>query len=286
MLQLLSLYTNRMVTLGGVQGLESIFSNCRLGIKMILVQRHFQVDKAHRGAFERMSSRGLWPAMREMGMQMVAYGTWGFAGSGQVVVTHSVYADFDHWYATRRSLPGHSAGSKVGSFYEDPEIFGKFKHLMHTYAERESLVNYSEATPFLMDEGLSRPKVHYRLAGGPASELPPTFGRGSIVEQADFTYESNATAETSKDLLANYIWPDLESKGARVIGLGTNALKGDETFSTFVAYPSFREFVEYGRAPHQDVSNDVAQAWLQNNGLVKTVERRLLIIGTGYGETN
>ena len=47
---------------------------------MILVQRHFQVDKAHRGAFERMSSRGLWPAMREMGMQMVAYGTWGFAG--------------------------------------------------------------------------------------------------------------------------------------------------------------------------------------------------------------
>jgi len=158
--------------------------------------------------------------------------------------------------------------------------------LMHTYAERESLVNYSEATPFLMNEELSRPKVHYRLANGPASELPPTFGRGSIVEQADFTYESKETAETSKDLLATYIWPNLESQGARLIGIGTNALQGDETFSTFVAYPSFREFVEYGRAPHQDVSDDVAQAWLQNTRLIKTVERRLLIIGTDYGETS
>ena len=253
---------------------------------MILVQREFQVDKAHRGAFERMSSRGLWPAMREMGMQMVAYGTWGFAGSGQVVVTHSVYADFDHWYATRRSLPGYSSGSKVGAFYEDPEILERFKHLMHTYAERESLVNYSEATPFLMDEELSRPKVHYRLANGPSSELPATFGRGSIVEQADFSYESKEIAETSKDLLASHIWPDLESQGARVIGLGTNALQGDETFSTFVAYPSFRELVEYGRSPRQDASDDVAQAWVQNTGLIQTVKRRLLIIGTDYGKTN
>jgi hypothetical protein len=30
----------------------------------------------------------------------------------------------------------------------------------------------------------------------------------------------------------------------------------------------------------------MAQAWLQNIGLMKTVERRLLIIGTGYGKTN
>jgi hypothetical protein len=78
----------------------------------------------------------------------------------------------------------------------------------------------------------------------------------------------------------------LESQGARVIGIGTNALQGDETFSTFVAYPSFRELVEYGRSPRQDVSDDVAQAWMQNTGLIQTVKRRLLIIGTGYGETN
>ena len=102
---------------------------------MILVQRHFHVAKANRTSFEHMSSRGLWPAMREMGVQMVAYGTWGFAGTGDVVVTNTVYADFDHWYATRR---GYSESEKVGAFYNDPDILKAINHLMPIYTERDA----------------------------------------------------------------------------------------------------------------------------------------------------
>ena len=140
-----------------------------------------------------MSSRGLWPAMREMGVQMVAYGTWGFAGTGDVVVTHTVYEDFDHWYATRRTAPGHRDGEKVGAFYDDPQIVEAISHLMPIYAERDVLIEYSEAYPFLLDEELSRPKVHYRTSHTGPSPLPPTFGRGSIVEEVSFEFDSDDT---------------------------------------------------------------------------------------------
>ncbi|MCA9852829.1 MAG: hypothetical protein KC482_04425, partial [Dehalococcoidia bacterium] len=67
----------------------------------ILVQREFTVAADHRGEFERQSRLGLWENMRYNGAQMIAYGTWAFGGPGDVVVTNSVYADFDHWTATR-----------------------------------------------------------------------------------------------------------------------------------------------------------------------------------------
>ncbi len=250
---------------------------------MILVQRHFHVAKANRAPFERMSSKGLWPAMTEMGVQMVAYGTWGFAGTGDVVVTHTVYEDFDHWYATRRTAPGHRDGEKVGAFYDDPQIVGAISRLMPIYAERDVLIEHSEAYPFLLDEELSRPKVHYRTSDTGPSPLPPTFGRGSIVEEVSFEFDSDDLANDGKQQLSEFVWPTIEKKGGRVIGLGTSALTGDNSFTTFVSFPSFREYVEYGRMCPEDTEDSVRKGWESVHQSSKGMNRRLLIVGSDYG---
>ena len=67
----------------------------------ILVQREFTVAGDHRQEFERQSRLGTWVKMRHNGAQMIAFGGWAFGGHGDVVVTHSAYADFNHWTATR-----------------------------------------------------------------------------------------------------------------------------------------------------------------------------------------
>ena len=67
----------------------------------ILIQREFTVPSDDRAEFERQSRLGVWENMRHNGAQMIAFGTWAFNGDGGVVVTHSVYEDFDHWTATR-----------------------------------------------------------------------------------------------------------------------------------------------------------------------------------------
>ncbi len=247
---------------------------------MILVQRHFHVAKANRTSFERMSSGGLWPAMREMGVQMVAYGTWGFAGTGDVVVTNTVYADFDHWYATRR---GYSESEKVGAFYNDPDILKAINHLMPVYTERDALIDYSEAYPFLLDEEYSRPNVHYRTSDTGPSPLPPTFGKGSIMEEINYEFGSDAVANESKQQLAEFVWPEIERNGGRVIGLGTSALANNNTFTTFISYPSFREYVEYGRAPHMNSESSVHEAWQSIRKSSQSMNRRLLILGSDYG---
>ena len=61
----------------------------------ILVQREFTVAGDHRQEFERQSRLGTWVKMRHNGAQMIGFGGWAFGGHGDVVVTHSVYADFD-----------------------------------------------------------------------------------------------------------------------------------------------------------------------------------------------
>lgn len=51
---------------------------------------------------------GVWENMRYNGAQVIAFGSWAFNGDGGVVVTHSVYEDFDHWTATRGWVGGSS----------------------------------------------------------------------------------------------------------------------------------------------------------------------------------
>src|SRR5712691_1504816 len=102
----------------------------------ILVQREFKVGLADRAEFERQSREGLWPAHLHFGSLMVAYGTWGFGGDGEVVVTHTVYVDFEHWLATR-------AGT--GAFYHDPAMLEEINELRKIYDKRAQIVTASRA---------------------------------------------------------------------------------------------------------------------------------------------
>lgn len=71
----------------------------------VLVQREFTVAMDDRAEFERQSRLGVWEDQRNNGSQMIAFGSWAFGGDSSVVVTHSVYADFDHWTATSSRRP-------------------------------------------------------------------------------------------------------------------------------------------------------------------------------------
>ena len=68
-----------------------------------------------------------------------------------------------------------------------------------------------------------------------------------------------------------------------MIGLGTSALTGDNSFTTFVSFPSFREYVEYGRVPPKDAEDSVHKAWESVHQSSKGMNRRLLIVGSDYG---
>ena len=113
---------------------------------MIMVQRESRVDPKDRAAFEEQSRDGLWPAFLHFGAPMVAYGTWGFGGPDDVVVTNTVYEDLDHWAATRMG---------TGAYYADPVMLEETKELRPRYAMRDGLVASSSARLIEIDDALS-----------------------------------------------------------------------------------------------------------------------------------
>ena len=101
----------------------------------IIVQREFTVAPDDRLEFERLSREGVWERMRHYGSQMVAFGTWALGGSGEVVVTHSAYVDFDHWTATR----------PWGAFHSDREMLEETREFAAIAGGRPRLVLHSRA---------------------------------------------------------------------------------------------------------------------------------------------
>ena len=103
------------------------------------------------------------------------------------------------------------------------------------------------------------------------------------MEEINYEFGSDAVANESKQQLAEFVWPEIERNGGRVIGLGTSALANNNTFTTFISYPSFREYVEYGRAPHMNSESSVHEAWQSIRKSSQSMNRRLLIVGSDYG---
>ena len=238
----------------------------------ILVQREFTVAADDRAEFERQSRLGVWENMRYNGAQMVAYGSWAFGGPGDVVVTNSVYENFDHWTATR----------PWGFFATSPGHIEETKAIRPIFAGRPRLIRHSRATIIDYDDDASEPRPRFRNAGEPLPPLPPTFGRQSIVAQAEWLVEAGMEEEFLAVTRA-VLWPWLTGEGARPLIFGSDPLAAPGSLVTMTA---FRDISEWHRlhVPTASAEPDVRTAWRHRESLLRTSTTRLLMVATDYGE--
>ena len=234
----------------------------------ILVQREFTVAADHRGEFERQSRLGLWENMRYNGAQMIAYGTWAFGGPGDVVVTNSVYADFDHWTATR----------PWGYFATSEGHIQETQALRPIFAGRNRLIQHSPTTLIDYDDADSEPAPRFREPGEPLVDLPPTFGRQSIVAHTEWHVDP-ARAEEFLDICRESIWPWLASEGARNLVAGRNPLAAPGSLVTLTAYRDISHWHALVDPPES-----LDDAVVARDSLLLDVYTRLLMVATDYGE--
>ncbi|MEX1023107.1 MAG: hypothetical protein WD058_08155 [Dehalococcoidia bacterium] len=240
---------------------------------MILVQREFTVPREHRAEFERQSSQGLWPAFLHFGAQMVAFGSWGFGASSEPLVTHTVYEDFEHWEATR-------AGR--GAYYGDAAIVDEIGEYTAVYGERSALISNSTAQPFELFDGISRPRPFRRSAGQDLAELPPTFGRGSVISERTLSLHDGAREEFLR-LSADPIWPWLESQGGRGVAVGHNMMGSSDEVTTWFAFPSMDRWYQCARPHSAHAPQAVVEAYTNRQQLVRHQRGRILTVGTDWG---
>lgn len=231
----------------------------------ILVQREFTVAMDDRAEFERQSRLGVWENMRHNGAQMIAFGTWAFGGDGDVVVTHSAYADFDHWTATRR----------WGDFAREPARVEETASIRAIYAGRPRLIAHSRAMMVEYDDQVSSPEVQWRRVGEPLAPRPPSFGQRSVVAETRF---QPADGEGFFAATCESIWPWYVAQGARPLIYGTDLLGAPGNVITFVAFPDISRFQTL-------CSPDaaVAAAWTARNLNAPSQSTRLLMVATDYG---
>ena len=241
--------------------------------RMIMVQRESRVDPKNRAAFETQSRDGLWPAFLHFGAPMVGYGTWAFGGPDDVVVTNTVYEDLDHWAATRM---------ETGTYSADPAILAETKELRPKYASRDALVQSSAARLIELDASVSRPQPFHRRAGQQIADLPPNFGRGSVISERTLTIASGKKAEF-RHLSTEIVWPWLELQGGRAIGLGDDLMGSSNEVITWFAFPSFQKWYRFARPQSAHAPANVAEAYTARANLVEAQRGRLLIIGTDWG---
>ncbi len=231
----------------------------------ILVQRQFTVAGDDRAEFERQSRLGVWEDMRYNGAQMIAFGSWAFGAPGDVVVTHSVYADFDHWTATR----------PWGAFRADDARREETAPIRAIYAGRPRLIALSRATIIDYDSELSAPNPFYRHQGDPLAVTPPTFGRQSIVDQTRFTVTD---AAAFKAAVEETTWPAFSARGARPLIFGFDPLAPTSEIITLVA---FRDISHW----HEVTTEARGGGDLSAHGsFVETTATQLLMVQTSYGE--
>lgn len=239
----------------------------------ILVQREFAVVPANRAEFELQGREGLWPVTLRFGAPMVAYGTWAFGGPSDVVVTHTAYADMTHWAATR---PG------AGAYYQDAAMRAEIEPYLRVYGEHGEGSGNSIARLFEVDAAASRPRPFARQAGQAVAEMPPTFGRGSVISERTLAVASSNKAEFRR-LSIEVIWPWLESHGGRPIALGHDLMGPSDEVTTWYA---FRSPAEWYRLQHPSVVGapaEVVDAFTTRAALVHQRHGRLLTIDTDFG---
>jgi hypothetical protein len=240
---------------------------------MIMVQRESRVDPRDRAAFEEQSREGMWPAFLHFGVPMIAYGTWGFGGPDDVVVTHHVYESLDHWNATRQG---------TGAYYADPAMLEETKELRPKYVSRDSMVASSSARLIELDDTVSRPRAFVRRPGQQIADLPPTFGAGSVISERTLTITPGKKGEFRR-LSAEIVWPWLESQGGRAIGLGNDLMGSSDEVSTWFAFASLEEWYRFARPQSAHAPASVAEAYTARANLVEAQRGRLLIVGTDWG---
>lgn len=235
----------------------------------ILVQREFAVAADDRAEFERQSRLGVWENQRNNGSQMVAYGTWAFGGDGSVVVTHSAYADFDHWTATRG----------WGAFNDDPERATEARQWRQVFAGRNRLIRHSRATIYSYDDELSEPVPRWRKVGEPLVAAPPTFGPQSVVAETTFELDPGMR-DAFRAFTAESLFPWWRDNGIRPMMYGANALRGAGNVVLVVAYPDITAWLEKARPR----TGSAASARERCDALVTTETTRVLMVRTAFGE--
>ena len=236
----------------------------------VLVQREFTVATDDRNEFERQSRLGVWEDQRNNGSQMIAFGSWAFGGDSSVVVTHSAYADFDHWTATRG----------WGVFRQEPEREEEARQWRRVFAGRNRLVKHSRAAIYNYDDALSEPNPKWREVGEPRVPAPPTFGPQSIVAETTYLL-APATRDAFRGITAETAFPWCRDNGARPVIYGTNALGSPNNVVLMVAYPDITAWHETARP----ASGPVVSAWEQRDALVVSEATCLLMVQTTFGET-
>ncbi len=234
----------------------------------ILVQREFTVAGDDRQEFERQSRLGTWVKMRHNGAQMIAFGGWAFGSRGDVVVTHSAYADFDHWTATR----------PWGAFTTDPERVEETRHASAIFAGRQRLIDHSRTTIIEYDNELSEPTPFYRNSGDELSSLPLTYGPQSILAECRYQLRSGSETEF-RELSAETLWPWLRAHDARMVLYGKDLLAASDEVVELTAYRSISAW-------HQLLTptGDMEQVSAKRQSLIAGRQTRLLMVQTDFGE--
>ncbi len=235
----------------------------------ILVQREFTVAGDHRREFERQSRLGVWTDMRHNGAQMIAFGGWAFGGPGDVVVTHSAYADFDHWTATRG----------WGAFATDPERVEETRHIRAIFAGRGRLIEHTGATIIEYDSELSEPTPFYRNSGDELASLPPTYGRQSIMAESRYRLRSESEKEFL-GLSTETLWPWLRARDGRMVLYGNDPLTTPDEVVVMTAYRSISAWHQLSTP-----TGEAAQAFARRQSLIEGEQTRLLMLQTDFGDS-
>lgn len=233
----------------------------------ILVQRQFTVAADDRSEFERQSRVGLWENMRYNGAQMIAFGYWAFGGPGDVVVTNSAYADFDHWTATR----------PWGAFATEEARIEETKDLRAVFAGRSRLIRHSRAGIVSFDDTVSSPTPAWRRVGEPPAPMPATFGRRSVVEEFRCRLDEDDAA-TFDAISRDVLWPGAAEHGGRLLISGHDPLVPRPNRVVMTAYPDISCWQRANEA-----GGELAAATMHRDGLARSPETKLLMIATDYG---
>ena len=219
----------------------------------ILVQRSELVPHRDRAEFERRNESEAWPALLRQGVQMVAAGRWAFGGPSDSLVSHLRFESIDHLAAVD--------GTLVDGVGDGQPVFTARMIEGDTPAESRQPGG----------EGW-----------GPA-ELPPTFGRGSVVSERIYQIETSHYAEFA-ELSKQHVWPWLERAGGRLIAFGRDPFGTSEELITLFAFRSVRDWFQLSRpSSEQPPPDEVVAAWTRRSALIERHRGRLLVVTTGFG---